>query len=33
MKVRFGKHLFRVRASVSGNTDPTPAEYRFKRRR
>jgi hypothetical protein len=33
MKVKFGKHLFRVRASDAGNADPTPAEYRFKRRR
>jgi hypothetical protein len=33
MKVKFGKHLFRVRASDGGNTDQTPAEYRFKRRR
>jgi hypothetical protein len=33
MKVKLGRHVFQVRASDAGNTDPIPAEYRFKRRR
>jgi hypothetical protein len=33
VKVKVGKHVFKVRATdLSGNTDATPAKYRFQRR-
>ena len=33
VKVKKGKHVFKVRAVVGGTPDPTPATYKFKRKK